>query len=159
MDFSLRPTPPTEMPSESILSRRSADFPDQNAVSSSLEGVDALVQNFILGASDWKNLASLVAGGLAYRCGKMTLLGPLHSLLDRGRLVSTLLRGSSIGFGLSSEIFAFEFTHPSGDSTFVQGAYTFLTGRESRMRWAWAQPVPATCPASRRTDVPPGTKI
>src|SRR5262245_19098964 len=65
--------------------------------------VDGLVGSFAQQTKDWRSLAAMTVGGMAYRAGRIGVM-------------STGLRGSqilSIGLGLGAEVTAFEMTHRS----------------------------------------------
>src|SRR5262245_45055283 len=64
--------------------------------------VDSLIGGFVQGATDWKFLSAMTAGGLAYRAGRIGVMG-----LGGGNAV----RAASIGLGLSAEVSAFEISH------------------------------------------------
>jgi len=64
--------------------------------------VEGLVGGFIQQAADWRSLAAMTAGGLAYRVGRIGAMG-----LGGGNAV----RAVSIGLGLTAEISAFEVTN------------------------------------------------
>src|SRR4030095_5133233 len=53
-------------------------------------------------ATDWRSLASMATGGMAYRVGRGGLMG-----LGSGNV----LRAASVGVGLSAEVLTFEGTH------------------------------------------------
>ncbi len=98
--------------SESLLSRRLqlSSFPETTLTSVQSEA-DGLVTHFVDEAADLKTLASLTAGGLAYRYGKTAVLSSQLSVLSKGMILPSLVRGGSIAFGLVTEVTAFEFTH------------------------------------------------
>src|SRR4029434_1794544 len=64
--------------------------------------VDSLVGGFAETATDWRSLAAMMAGGMAYRIGRAGIMG-LGS--------SALLHSSSIGVGLVAEVSTFELSH------------------------------------------------
>ena len=64
---------------------------------------------FVHQASDWKSLAAMMAGGMAYRAGRMGMAG-----LGSGNLIRT----ASVGLGLTAEVSAFELTHRGLTSKF-----------------------------------------
>src|SRR5262245_2237660 len=64
--------------------------------------VDAAVGGFVHQATDWRSLAAMTAGGLAYRAGRIGAMG-----FGSGHLV----RMSSAVLGLTAEVLAFELTH------------------------------------------------
>src|SRR4029453_10408091 len=64
--------------------------------------VDGLVSGFVRQATDWRALAAMTAGEMAYRAGKIGLMG-----LESGNFV----RIASVGFGLGAEVSTFELTH------------------------------------------------
>src|SRR5215471_9623290 len=66
---------------------------------------DALVTHFVEEATSASTLGAMMAGGMAYRFGRIGTLA-----LGEGRLASAPLRLLSLGAGLSSEVGAFELT-------------------------------------------------
>jgi len=64
--------------------------------------VDQLVGEFVHHATDWRSLAAMTAGGVAYRMGRIGAMG-----LGGGHGVRTL----SVGIGLGAEVSAFELSH------------------------------------------------
>jgi hypothetical protein len=70
--------------------------------------VDCLVDRFVDEASDWKMLASFMAGSLAYRMGR---IGVLSSFV--GAFGGTSVRLASIAGGLGSEVAVFEWVNRS----------------------------------------------
>src|SRR4030095_5315636 len=98
---------------ESILARLSHSLSPQ-PVLNKVEGsslfspiqsqVDGLVAGFVEQATDVKSLAALTAGGLAYRVGRIGILGFANGHLGRAL---------SVGAGLAAEVSAFEATHRS----------------------------------------------
>src|SRR4029453_17777408 len=71
---------------------------------------DGLVGGFAAQATDWRSLAAMVAGGMAYRTGRIGIMGLGNSSALR---VSTTLRVASVGLGLTAEVSTFELTHRS----------------------------------------------
>src|SRR5262245_19194613 len=74
--------------------------------------VDALVGNFAERAADWRALAAMMAGGMAYRKGRIGVMG-----LGRGPVVRALW----VGLGLGAEVSAFELVN-RGLTSFPVGA-------------------------------------
>ena len=74
--------------------------------------VDSLIGGFVQGATDWKFLSAMTAGGLAYRAGRIGVMG-----LGGGNAV----RAASIGLGLSAEVSAFEVTNRGLSTLFRRG--------------------------------------
>jgi transcriptional regulator with XRE-family HTH domain len=72
--------------------------------------VDGLVSHFVDEAANPTTLAAMVAGGMAYRLGRTAVLSSQFSVLSERAIFSSLVRGGSIGFGLASEVTAFELT-------------------------------------------------
>src|SRR4030095_10941732 len=64
--------------------------------------VDGLVGSFNQQATDWRSLSAMTAGGMAYRAGRIGVMG-----LGNG----SVLRAASVGLGLTAEVSTFEFTH------------------------------------------------
>jgi hypothetical protein len=67
--------------------------------------VDAVVGGFVDQATDWKSLAAMTAGGMAYRMGRIGMMST--------RIGAPLQRVASIGIGLGAEVTAFEMTSRS----------------------------------------------
>jgi hypothetical protein len=67
---------------------------------------DQLTSQFLDQATDWKSLAALTAGGLAYRLGKISILN-----VGMIRESPLLARPLSVAFSLGSEVTTFEFTN------------------------------------------------
>jgi hypothetical protein len=65
--------------------------------------VDGLVGSFTQQATDWRSLAAMMAGGMAYRFGRM---GVMATGVRGGRVLS-------LGLGLGTEVSTFEMTHRS----------------------------------------------
>src|SRR4029450_8783086 len=87
--------------SQSILAR--ASLPSSIPLSTPLQSqVDGLVGGFAAQATDWRSLASMMAGGTAYRLGRVGILG-----LGSGNA----LRVASVGVGLGAEVLTFEGSH------------------------------------------------
>src|SRR5262245_8364544 len=96
-----------------------SDFP--NLTSSLQSQVDGLVGTFTQQATDWRSLAAMAAGGVAYRFGRIGVM-------------STGVRGGqflSVGLGLATEGTTFEMT---------QRSLTSLTGDSSQNPnlWRWS---------------------
>jgi hypothetical protein len=70
-----------------------------------------MVSGFVDQATEWKSLASMMAGGLAYRYGRIAFLGAASRLPASVQNFSLLIRGSSALFGLGTEVATFEFTN------------------------------------------------
>src|SRR4029453_4395468 len=85
--------------SDSILSRASVGPSFSSPVQSQ---VDGLVGGFAQQATDWRSLAAMMAGGMAYRAGRIGVMG-----LGSGNA----LRVASVGLGLTAEVSTFELTH------------------------------------------------
>src|SRR5262245_196735 len=85
--------------------------------------VDGLVGGFAAQATDWRSLASMAAGGMAYRVGRLGIMG-----LGSG----TALRVASLGIGLGAEVSAFEITHRSLSSIGASGH------GENPNLWRWS---------------------
>ena len=90
--------------SSSILSRSTT--PSKWEWSEIQSQVDGLTSSFVDQATDWKSLASMMAGGLAYRFGKIGVMSA--SWVQQA---APLQRPLSIAFGFASEVTAFEFTN------------------------------------------------
>src|SRR5262245_33214404 len=86
--------------SESLLSRVS---PSLTQTPTPLQSqVDGLVGGFVQQATEWRSLAAMMAGGMAFRAGRIGMMG-----LGGGNAV----RVASLGVGLTAEVSAFEVTH------------------------------------------------
>jgi hypothetical protein len=68
--------------------------------------VEGLVSHFVEEAASPATLAALMAGGMAYRFGRVGVLAA-----GEGRLAAAPLRLASYGFGLGAEVGAYEFTN------------------------------------------------
>jgi hypothetical protein len=69
------------------------------SLSSIQSQADGIVGGFISQATDWKNLSAVMAGGIAYRLGRV------------GGMAAGTGRLASVGVGLASEVSAFEMTN------------------------------------------------
>jgi len=127
---------------ETILSRQNPSPSSQNPEITSLQRtVDDLTSSFITQATNPQILTAMMVGGAAYRFGRMRMMGA-----NWARQAAPLQRSLSIGFGLSSEVVAFEFTHrtlltlsphpPSGHP--LPGGEG--GGEGSRSLWSWSGP-------------------
>jgi hypothetical protein len=130
--------------SESILSRRnffsslsSPDLPKGESPSSAQLLVDGLVTRFVDEAADIKTLASLTAGGLAYRYGKAAVLSSQFSVVSSGMVLPSLMRGGSVAFGLATEVTAFEFTNRSLDTILRATGRSPLQDPSPNV-WSWS---------------------
>ena len=92
---------------------------------------DTLVSKFSEEALDAKTILPLMAGGMAYRLGRIAVLSP-QSLVLGQRLTPYLIRSASVAFGLASEISAFEFSQ-----RFLK-TMTRDDGRGTRDLWNWS---------------------
>src|SRR4030095_5711843 len=94
-----------------LFSRQSNIFdrvPASSSVSTALQGqVDQLTSGFVQQATEWKSFAAMMAGGLAYRMGRVGILGAGSG---------NGLKALSLGAGLTAEVATFEFTHRSLES-------------------------------------------
>ena len=73
-----------DLSSETILSRQTSHFSHQNSEMTPLQNqVDYLVTGFLDQATDVNTLAALTAGGLAYRFGKIGVMGMGSSVVHR----------------------------------------------------------------------------
>src|SRR4030095_13545130 len=66
--------------------------------------MDGLVGGFVTQATDWRSLAAMPLGGMAYRAGRIGIMG-----LSSGNFA----RVASVGIGLGAEVMTFEGTHRS----------------------------------------------
>jgi PAS domain S-box-containing protein len=94
--------------------------PDIGRLTSLQSQVDGLVGSFAQQAADWRSLASMMMGGMAYRMGRV-------GVMSTGVRSSQIL---SVGIGLGAEVTAFEMTNRS---------LTSLTGGSSLNPnlWRW----------------------
>src|SRR5215471_8625725 len=90
----------------SILKFESGRAGNREEPSAFQKSVDSLVSGFVDQATDVKTLVALTSGGLAYRYGRIGVMG-----LPVGSYCNTPLRIASIALGLGSEVTAFEFTN------------------------------------------------
>ena len=111
-----------------ILDRHSRSSKNEFSLTPSQSAADSLVGVFCEQASDWKSLASMTVGGLAYRLGKAAVLGPWSLVLRRGDALPALIRGGSVAVGLTSEVTAYEFTNRF--LTSVQGFKSKVSSRK-----------------------------
>jgi hypothetical protein len=127
--------------SDTILSRSPQNLTEP---SHSQTQADQLVSGFLSQATDWKSLAAMTAGGLAYRWGKISVMS--SSLGTQLRHVAAMpLRGFAIAFGLSSEVTAFELTQRTLHT--IEGEHISsplqdlspVTRHPSRL-WSWSGP-------------------
>lgn len=98
----------------SILSRTSENGYQQGFALTSIQvQVDHLLENFIHEASNPYTLTAMVAGGAAFRLGRMGALATGGRWLGAspGTFASYGLRGLSVGVGFGSEVMAFEGSH------------------------------------------------
>jgi hypothetical protein len=86
--------------------------------------VDQMVENFVGQATDWKSLAAMTAGGIAYRLGRIGILA------SGGSKAGVLIRGVSLLGGLATEVATFEIAHRSFASFTGEGH------SHSRL-WSW----------------------
>src|SRR4029453_1046428 len=100
------------MSTSNLLSRVSVS--SSPSLTSSQAQVDGLVGGFVAQATDWRSLAAMMAGGTAYRIGRVGALG-----LGTGNGVRAL----SVGAGLTAEVSTFELTHRTLSSV---GAHRLL---------------------------------
>src|SRR5262245_43998059 len=84
---------------ESILTSRSPASREPTPLQSQ---VDGLIGGFSDQATDWRVLVSMTAGGMAYRMGRIGVMG-----LGSGNVI----RIASVGAGLTAEVSAFELTN------------------------------------------------
>jgi hypothetical protein len=85
--------------SSNLLDRESSS--PSPALTQTQSQVDQLVTDFTHHATDWKSLAAMTAGGVAYRLGRM------------GAVAAETGRWASVGIGLGAEVTAFEMTSRS----------------------------------------------
>jgi hypothetical protein len=118
-------------PPSSILGR--PRFELDTALSPIQSQVDALETNFIEEATSPTTLAAMVAGGVAYRFGRIGTLA-----LGEGHLAAAPLHLLSLGIGLGTEVSAFELT-----SRTLQGVSGSRPGNANLWAWSgqggWAQ--------------------
>ena len=108
-----------------ILSRSTQSY--QKNLTATQSQADEMVSSFVDQATEWKSLASMMAGGLAFQYGKIGALSSLTRATGRLPIPSALIRGSSFAFGLASEVTAFEFTNRSLHTFWVSAADTAIT--------------------------------
>jgi len=90
-----------------LLDRRTSlglPFGPSHNLSAGQQEQDQLLGNFTREASDWKSLAAMMAGGLAYRLGNLSYLQALPGAFGS-------LAKLAPAFGLASEVTAFRYTH------------------------------------------------
>src|SRR5262245_24947050 len=93
--------------------------------------VDGLVDGFVQQATDWRSLAAMMAGGMAYRVGRT------------GALTAGTGRLASLGIGLSAEVTAFELTNRALQSVGAGLVSAHFEGHpqgvplQARNLWRW----------------------
>ncbi|MFO1518980.1 MAG: hypothetical protein U1F57_04855 [bacterium] len=111
---------------ETVLSRGSSSALDPaNGLSATQAEADQIVSGFLDQASDWKNLAALSAGSVAYRLGRVASLS-----FSEKPLLALPLKFLSYGVGLSAEVSAYEISHRLLE--------TFSGDLSNPNRWKWA---------------------
>src|SRR4029453_13383903 len=96
--------------SGSVLSRIPHSLSPQSSSLSPIQTqVDGLVGDFVEQATDWRSLAAVVAGGMAYRVGRVgstafRVGAPLGAPLSVWAQQAAPLRFLSIGIGLTAEV-------------------------------------------------------
>ncbi|MFO1519479.1 MAG: FHA domain-containing protein [bacterium] len=118
--------PEPSISSESVLDRVSS-HPD-SSVSALQRQVDGMVGSFAEQATEWKSLAAMMAGGLAFRIGRVGFLGAA-SKLPLALQNSVFIQAGGALTGLATEVTVFEATHRSLLSLSSEGA-----GRDL---WKW----------------------
>jgi signal transduction histidine kinase len=117
----------------SVLSRaQRIGLVEEATLASSQAKVDGLVSRFVDEAANPSILASLVMGGMAYRLGRVGIMG-----LNVGASFNMPLRMASIAVGLGSEVTAFEFTNRSLISL---GERAGLKPAPTANLWNWSGP-------------------
>src|SRR5262245_57398700 len=92
---------------ESVLSRVPRFTDRSTSRSQEIQNtVDRSVGEFIASSTDWRNLAAMAAGGMAYRMGRIGFMGSGVGAYGR-----TPLQVASMGLGLVAEVSAFELTN------------------------------------------------
>src|SRR5262245_50802243 len=108
---------------ESLLSRVPSSPCLYSGTSPLQNQVDQLVGGFIQQATDWRSLAAMTAGGMAYRMGRIGVMG-----LGGGNL----MRAVSVGAGLTAEVSAFEMAH--------RGLTSLSVPPDQQNLWRWSGP-------------------
>jgi diguanylate cyclase (GGDEF)-like protein len=119
--------------SETLLSRSSSLFSTASSLSSTQFQCDNLVSHFVEEAASPTTLAALSVGGLAYRLGRVGVLG-----LNAGAYCNTPLRLASIALGLGSEVTAFELTNRALQTFRAIGRSPLQY--QSPNLWSWSGP-------------------
>ncbi|MFO1520097.1 MAG: hypothetical protein U1F57_10620 [bacterium] len=117
--------------SETVLTRSAANSSSAPELSSAQKQVDDMMSRFVHEATEWKSLAAMMAGGLAYRAGKLGVLAGSEKLLGAAFVrVAPVVEGVSALGGLATEVTAFEGT---------QRGLTALTeeGRQNPNLFKW----------------------
>jgi hypothetical protein len=112
----------------SILGRFSPSTPPLNPLQNT---IDTSVSNFVEDATDWKSIAAMTVGGLAYRWGKMGVMG-----LNVGAMGQLPVRAASLAFGLGAEVTAFEFTNRFLHTIQATGQSPLQAQKSNP--WAWS---------------------
>ncbi|MFO1519478.1 MAG: hypothetical protein U1F57_07470 [bacterium] len=119
--------PESSISSESVLDRVSS-HPD-SSVSAFQRQVDGMVGGFVEQATEWKSLAAMMVGGLAFRVGRVGFLGAA-SKLPLALQNSVFIQAGGALTGLATEVTVFEATNRSFLSLSSEGA--------SRNLWQWS---------------------
>ncbi|MFO1518123.1 MAG: hypothetical protein U1F57_00440 [bacterium] len=117
--------------SDSVLTRHDQNSArEKPAYTDTQKQVDTMVSNFVAQATEWHSLAAMMAGGLAYRYGKIAILGVGGEWAGTSSLANAFLRGASVAGGLGLEVLTFETVH--------RGLLTLSGhGGENPNMWSW----------------------
>ncbi|MFO1519381.1 MAG: DEAD/DEAH box helicase family protein [bacterium] len=130
---------------QNILERNIAFSSQNTCLTSTQSQVDGMVEGFLQQATDFKSLAAMMVGGLAYRAGRIGTLSVGAQDFARIPMGALLQKVFSIGIGLAAEVSAFEFTNrflssvQSSRSKVSSQPATLGLGPETNL-WSWSGP-------------------
>lgn len=115
----------------SILNRPSLESLsiDSNLSPAQIE-TDPILCTFAEEASNWKSLASMVLGGIAYRAGKMTALRLIGNTFGNIQKIPFFVNTLSHLSGLFSEVSIFTLSHRSIETLTSQNSSHALWGKK-----------------------------
>jgi hypothetical protein len=92
--------------SQNLLEQKDPSSFGEGALTPVQTEVDGLVGSFVQQAADWRSLAAMTAGGMAYRLGRVGSMS-----VRMGAYCYTPLQIASVAIGLGAEVTAFEMTN------------------------------------------------
>lgn len=102
--------------------------------------VDEMTGRFVQEATDWQSLAAVMAGGVAYRAGKIGILAGSERILGTSTArLFPLVYGASLGGGLATEVAAYECTRRSLASAVIlaKAKNPAENAKEVKLLWSW----------------------